>query len=163
MSCAGKLSLRVRKLVKLLPEFLPDVFNLAGVVGPLGPACGDRLQNEIHVGGLPLLFKQLRVFEVLNSVADGFQAYSRGRFSGGNRARRIKENPITWPCDAGTASVGVQIVPTADGVSGGPPVSAVVKNAAGALGPVEKSRLNAFVDRRIVDQPFRRIAKSRLS
>src|SRR6202035_1482996 len=148
-----KKSLGMRKLLELLPEFLPDTLQVAGVVAPLGPTRGNRLKNEVHVRGLALIFEQLRVFVVLDAVADGLQAYARCRFTGRDRTRRGKENPIAWPAETAAAGIRIQIVPAPDGVSGGPPVGAVVKNPRGALGPVEESRLDALVDRRIVHQP----------
>src|ERR1700686_582257 len=131
------------KLLELLPEFLPDTFQVARIVAPLGPTRGNRLKNELYVGGLPLILEHLRVFVVLNAIADSLQPYPRGRFAGRNRTRRVKENPIAWPADAWATSGRVYIVPTADGVAGGPAVGAIIKNPGGSLRPVQKSRLDA--------------------
>src|SRR5580704_7203196 len=112
------------KLLELLPEFLPDTFQVARVVAPLGPARGNRLKNELHVRGLPLILEHLRVFVVLNAIADGLQPYPRGRFAGRNRTRRVKENPVARPAQAAAASGRVHVVPAADAVAGGPAVGA---------------------------------------
>src|SRR4029077_18314625 len=129
-------SLRMRNLLKLLAEFLPHVFEFSRVAGPLGPACGNGLKDELHIRGLALILEQLGIFIVLNAVTDGLQTNSRSRFAGRNRARWVKKNPVAGSGDAWTASVGVQIVPTIDGVSRGPTIGAIVKNARGALHPV---------------------------
>src|SRR5580704_15565733 len=137
------------KLLELLPEFLPDTFQVARVVAPLCPARGNRLKNELHVGGLPLILEHLRVFVVLNAIADGLQPYPRGGFAGCNRTRRVKEDSIARPADAWTTSGRIQTSPTADAVAGSPTVGAIIKNPGGTLGPVQKSRLDALVDRGI--------------
>src|SRR5579859_358194 len=148
----------MRKLMKLLSKFLPHTFEIAWVMGPLGPARGNRPQDEIHVGGLPLIFEHLRVVVVLNAVADGLQSYPRRGLAGSNRSRRIEKNPVAGSADAWTTGVRVHVVPASEGVSSCPSVSAVVKNSGGALRPVQESRLDALIDRRVVRQPFRSVA-----
>src|SRR5258707_604939 len=62
--------------------------------------------------------------------------------------------------DSVEARGGIVLVQTADGVPGGPAVGAVVKDAGGALRPVQEARLNALVDGGIVDHPFRSVAEA---
>ena len=70
----------MRKLLELLPEFLPDTFKVAGFVAPLGPTRRNWLENKLDVRGLALILEQLCVFVVLNAIPDCFQPYPRGRF-----------------------------------------------------------------------------------
>src|SRR5260370_39355744 len=109
----------MRKLLELLPEFLPDTFKVAGFVAPLGPARGNWLENKLDVRGLALIFEQLRVFVVLNAIGDGFQPYPRRRLGCTNWYRTIKKNPVARSRHTGTTSVRMQVDPTSDGLAPG--------------------------------------------
>src|SRR5215471_4769298 len=126
-------------------------------MSPVRPIPGDRQEDRIHKAAVPQVLEHQGVFIVLNPVAYGLQANSRSGLGGGNWPRRVEKDAVTWPAQA-AARGGVQVVPAAQGVPGGPRVRAIVEDARCALRPIEESRLNAFVDWRIVHKPFRRIA-----
>jgi len=69
--------------------------------------------------------------------------------------RRIDEDSVARPAQSAAASGRVHVVPAADSVAGSPAVSAIVKQPRRALREVEESRLNAFVDWRIIHHPLR--------
>src|SRR6266481_974795 len=130
---------------------------------PIVPARSNGQNRGVHEGDLPHVFENLRVLVILNAVADGFNPYPRRRFAGGDWTRRVEKNSIARSAEPAATSSGIHIVPTADGVTGGPAVGAVVKDARRALRPIQEPRLNAFVDRRIVHHPFRSVAESRVA
>src|SRR4029077_16864747 len=76
---------------------------------------------------------------------------------------RIQKNSVARPAQSAAAGICGHVVPAADGVAGGPPVGAVVKNSGGALRPVQESRLDALVDGWITHQPFRSVAVTRVA
>src|SRR5258708_15186854 len=100
-------------------------------MSPVSPAIGDRLDHGVHEGDLSQVLQDLRVFEVLNAITNGLQSYPRSRLRGRDGTRRIEEDSVTRSAEATTASGGIHIVPAADGVSGGPTIGAVVKDAGG--------------------------------
>jgi len=143
-----------------LPQLQPCSFQSVRVLTPVGPARGNRLDDGVQEGDLPQVLECLGVFVVLNAVADGLQTYSWGGFAGGDGTRRIEEYSITRPSEAVAAICGIHIVPTANGVPGGPSVRAVVQEARRSLRPIQEPRLDALVDRRIVDHPLRSVTES---
>jgi len=84
------------------------------------------LKDELHVRGLPLILEHLGVLVVLNAVADRLVSEFPEQVHWTKSGPVGKEKSRRQVCDAGTASVVFQIVPTIDGVSSGPTVGAVV-------------------------------------
>src|SRR5882724_8341430 len=145
--------------MELLPQLQARSFQGARVVIPVGPARGNRLDNGVRKGPLSQVFENSGVFVVLHAVADGLHADPGSGLRRADRTRRVQEDSVARPSQAAAASRGIHIVPTADGVPGGPSVGAVVKNPRRSLRPVQEAGLNALIDRRIVHQPFRSIAE----
>src|SRR6202040_2647584 len=85
---------------------------------------------------------------------------SRSRFGRSDWSGRIEEDSVTWSAQAPAASGGVHIVPTADGVPGGPSVGAIVKNSGRSLRPIQEPGLDALVNRRVVHHPLRSVAEA---
>ena len=146
--------------MELLAQLQPGTFQSAWVVSPIGPARGNRQNDWIQEGELPEVLENLGIFVVLDAVANGLQTNPGSGLRGSDRTRRVEEDAVARSAHAAAASGGIDIVPTADGVSGGPAVGAVVKDAGGALRPVQEARLDALVDGRIVDHPFRSVAEA---
>src|SRR5260370_33856935 len=113
---------------------------------PVDPGCGYRLDDRVKRAHLPQVLENLSVLVVLNAVADGLQTNPRSRLGGGDGAWGIDEDAVAGSAEATAASGGIDIVPTADGVSVGPAVGAVIEDAGGALGPVQEAGLDAVVD-----------------
>ncbi len=130
---------------------------------PVAPARGNRQEDWIQEGNLPQVLEDLGVFVVLNAVTNGLQTNPGSRLRGGDRTRRIEEDSVARPPEAATAGGRIHIVPTADGVTGGPSVGAIVKDAGRSLCPVQETRLNALIDRRIVHHPFWSVAEARVA
>jgi hypothetical protein len=65
-----------RQLVKQLPQCAPRVLERVRVVTPIAPARRNWKKSGVHHAELPKVFEHLRVFVVLNAVADGLQAYA---------------------------------------------------------------------------------------
>src|ERR1700716_467992 len=110
---------------------------------PIAPTRGNGHDRRVHEWHLRQVLENLRVFVVLNAVADGFQTNSGSRFGGSDRARRVEKYSIPRSAEAAATSGGVHIVPTADGVAGGPSVGAIVEDAGRTLRPIQESGLNA--------------------
>src|SRR6266699_383391 len=149
-----------RKLTELSPQLQPCIFERTWVVAPVAPTRGNRLEDGVHESYLPQVLENLGVFVVLNAVSNGLQTDPRSRLGRSDRTRRIEEDSVARSAQAAAASGGVDIVPTADGVPGGPSVGAIVKDARRALRPVQEPRLDALVDRGIVHHPFRSVAEA---
>src|SRR6266851_7608104 len=108
-------------------------------MSPVGPTHCDRLEHGVHKGALPQILQDLRVFVVLNAVPNGLQTNPGSGLRGSDRTRRIEEDAVARSAHAAAASGGIDIVPTAAGVSGGPSVGAIVKNSRRSLRPVQES------------------------
>ena len=143
-----------------LAQLLPSTFQSVRVVGPVGPACGNWLEDGIHKRQLRQVLENLGVLVVLNAVTDGLETDPWSRLGRSDGARRIEEDAVAGSSEAPAASGGIDIVPTADGVSGGPAVGAIIEDAGGALGPVQEAGMDALVDGGIVHKPFRSVAES---
>src|SRR5882757_9988797 len=117
---------------------------------PVGPACCDRENGGVQDGELCQVLEHVGVFVILNAVADSLQADARSGFGRTDRSRRINEYAVAWSAQPAAARGGVHVVPTADGISRGPTVSAIVEKTRCALGEVEEARLEALVDGRII-------------
>src|SRR6266702_6496292 len=146
--------------MELLAQLQPCTFQSAWVVSPIGPARGTRQNDWIQDGELPEVLENLGVFVVLDAVPNGLQTNPGSGLRGSDRARRIEEDAVARSAHAAAASGGIDIIPTADGVSGGPSVGAIVKDARRALRPVQEPRLDARVERGRVHQPFRSVAEA---
>ena len=146
--------------MELLPQLEPCAFQHVRVVIPVAPARGNWHDDGVRKGPLPQVLENLGVFVVLNAVTNGLQTDPGSGLRRSDRSWRIKENAITRSSQAAATSGGIHIVPTADGVAGGPAVGAIVKNSRRSLRPIQEPRLDALVDRRIVHHPFRSIAES---
>src|SRR6266850_3797917 len=145
--------------MQLLPQLQPRGFQGVRVVTPVGPARSDRLDDGVRKVLLPQVLENLSVFVVLNAVTNGLQTDPRSGLRRGDRTRGIEKYSVARSSQATTASGCVHIVPTADGVPGGPPVGAVAEDARRSLRPVQEPRLDALVDRWIVHHPFRSVAE----
>src|SRR5882724_4022686 len=148
------------EMVKQLAQLCADVLERGRVVAPIGPACCDRKNGGVQDGELCQVLQHVRVFVVLNAVADGLQTDARSGFTRADRSRRINEYAVAWSAQSAAAGGGVHIVPTANRVASGPTIGAIVKKTCRTLGEVEEARLDAFVDRRVVHHPFRGIAEA---
>jgi len=135
-------------------------FQRVRVMAPIAPARSNGQNRGVHEGDLPHVFENLRVLVILNAVADGLKPYPRCGLAGGDWTRRVEENSITRSAEPAATSGGIHIVPTADSVTGGPSIGAVVKDSRRALRPIQESSLDALVDRRIVHHPLRSVAES---
>src|SRR5258708_4146841 len=149
--------------MKLLPQLQACSFERVGVVTPVAPARSNGHDDGVHQGDLPQVLENLRVLVILDAVANGLQTNSRSRFGGSDRTRRIEEDSIARSSEPATARSGIHIVPTADGVSGGPAIGAIVKNPRCPLRPIQEPGLDALVDRRIVHHPFWSVAEPRVA
>src|SRR5260370_38915603 len=112
-------------------------------MSPVGPTRSDWQDHRVHKGALSQVLEDPGVFVVLNAVPDGLQTNPGSRLSGDDRTRWIEENSVARSAQATTASGRIHVVPTANGVPGGPSVGAVVKKAGGALGPIQEAGLDA--------------------
>src|SRR5260370_5603536 len=147
--------------MELVDQMQPCTFQSAWVVSPIGPARGNRQNDGIQEGELPEVLENLGVCVVLDAVAEGLQTNPGSGLRGSDGPWRIEKDSVARSAHAAAASGGVHVVPTADGVSGGPSVGAIVKNSRRSLRPVQESRLDALIDRRIVHHPFGSIAEPR--
>src|SRR5258706_7494097 len=109
---------------------------------PVAPLSGDWLQHHVQKRILLLIFEQLRIFVILNAVANGLQANSRGGLRRRDRRRRIEKNSITRPAESSAACRGVDVVPTADRIACRPAVGAIVEKIRLAMRAGQESRLN---------------------
>src|SRR5260370_34482147 len=100
------------------------------------------------------------MFQGLYAVTDGSQTDRRSSLRARDRPRGVQEDAVTRSAQAPAATSRIHIVPTADSVPGGPAVGAVVKDAGRSLRPVQEARLDALVDRGIVQHPFRSVAQA---
>src|SRR5438445_10804718 len=112
---------------------------------PVVPARSNGQNRGVHEGDLPHVFENLRVLVILNAVADGLKPYPRRRFAGGDWTRRVEKNSIAGSAEPAATSSGIHIVPTADGVTGGPAVGMVVKDSRCDLRQVQETCMNALV------------------
>src|SRR5260370_24317883 len=113
---------------------------------PVGPARGNGHDDRVQEGNLPQVLENLRVFVVLNAITDGLQTYPRSGLGGSDWSRRIEEDSVTWSAETATTSGGIYIVPTADGVPGGPSVGAGVNNSGRSLRPIQEPGLKAVLN-----------------
>src|SRR6266478_1544868 len=132
-------------------------------MSPVSPTQGNGLEDGIDKGDLRQVLENLGIFVVLHAIPDGLQTDPRSRLSRGDGSRRIEEDAVAGSAEAAAASGGIDIVPTADGVSVSPAVGAVVEDAGGALRPVQEAGLDALVDGGIVHKPFRSVAEPRVA
>src|SRR5258708_20520228 len=130
--------------MKLLAQLQPGTFQSAWVVSPIGPARGNRQNDWMQEGEVAEVLENLGVFVVLDAVPNGLQTNPGSGLRGSDRARRIEEDAVARSAHAAAASGGVHVVPTADGVSGGPSVGAIVKNSRWRLRPVHEPGLDAL-------------------
>src|SRR5258707_6797430 len=111
--------------MKLLPQLQPRIFQRVRIVTPVAPTRSNGHDDGVHHGYLPQVLENLRVLVILDAVTNGLQANSRSRFGGSDWTRRIEEDSITRSSEPAAARGGIHIVPTADGVSGGPAIGAI--------------------------------------
>src|SRR5258707_13652157 len=128
--------------MKLLPQLQPRIFQRVRIVTPAAPARSNGHDDGVHEGDLPQVLENLRVFVVLNAIADGLQPYPRSGLAGSDRTRRIEEYTVPRSSGPAAARSGIHIVPTADGVPGGPAAGAVVKNSRPAFRPLQEPGLD---------------------
>src|SRR5882757_10190561 len=102
-------------------------------MAPVAPARSDGQDGGVHEGDLPHVFENLRVLVILNAVANGLQPYARRGLGRGDRTWRVEKNSVTRSAEPASTSGGVHIVPTADRVSGGPAIGAVIKDTCRTL------------------------------
>jgi hypothetical protein len=124
------------QLMEQLPQLQARSFQGVRVMAPIAPARSDGQDRGVHEGDLPHVFENLRVLVILNAVANGLKPYPRRGFAGGDWTRRVEKNSIAWSAEPAAASGGIHIVPTTDGVPGGPPIGAVIKDTRRALRPI---------------------------
>src|SRR6266436_6278040 len=145
--------------MELLPQLQPCSFQGVRVVTPVAPARSDRHDDGVRKVPLPQVLENPGVFIVLNAVTNGLQTDPWSGLCRGDRTRGIEKYSVARSSQAAAASGCIHIVPTANGVPGGPSVGAIVKNSLRALRPVQEAGLNALIDRRIVHHPFRSVAE----
>src|SRR6266850_932827 len=145
--------------MQLLPQLQPCSFQGVRVVTPVAPARSDRHDDGVRKALLPQVLENLSVFVVLN----GLHTDPRSGLRRGDRTRGIEEDSVARSSQAAAASRSIHIVPTADGVPGGPSVGAVVEDARCSLRPVQEPRLDTLVNRWVVHQPFRSVAEPRVA
>src|SRR5882762_10454571 len=73
-SAAGKTFVLWCELVKQLPQLGPNVLQEVRVVAPIAPAPRNRKNSAIHHAELSQVLEHVRVFVILNTVANGLQA-----------------------------------------------------------------------------------------
>ena len=56
--------------MELLPQLQPRAFQSIGIVTPAAPVGGNRLNDRVQKGDLPEVLENLRVFIVLNAIAN---------------------------------------------------------------------------------------------
>src|SRR6266403_4925054 len=130
----------------LLPHLQPCSFQGGRVVTPVGPASSDRHDDGVRKVLLPQVLENLSVFVVLNAVTNGLQTDPRSGLRRGDRTRGIEKYSVARSSQAAAASRSIHIVPTADGVPGGPSVGAVVEDARCSLRPVQEPRLDTLIN-----------------
>src|SRR6267143_2407724 len=65
------------KLIELLPQLQPCTFQGVGVVGPVAPARGNRLDDGTGKGSLPQVLEDLYVFIILDAITNSFESNAR--------------------------------------------------------------------------------------
>ena len=108
--------------MELLPQLQSCTFQGVRVLIPVAPARGNWLDGGVHEGNLPQVVENLGVFVVLNAITDGLQSDPGSGLRGGDRTRRIEEDSIPRSAQAAPASGRIHVVPTSEGVPGGPSV-----------------------------------------
>src|SRR5437879_3302214 len=151
------------QLVKQLPQLGARILQRVRVVAPIAPAPRNRKKRGVHRTDTSQVLEDLRVFVVLNSVADGLQANSRCGLGRSDRCWRIDEDSVTRPAQSSATSGRVHVVPAADGVAGSPAVSAIIQQSRRALREVEESRLDTLVDWWIVHHPLWGVSVARIA
>src|SRR5882724_2166057 len=144
--------------MKQLPQCCTRVLKRVRVAIPIAPAPRNRKNSAIHHAELSQVLEHVRVFVILNTVANGLQANAWCGLGRTDRCRRIQKDSVARPAQSAAASGGVHVVPAADGVAGSPAVSAVVEQPRRSLREVQEARLDAFVDWWIVHHPFRSVS-----
>jgi len=141
-----------------LPQLQARSFQRVGVMAPVAPTRSDGQDGGVHEGDCPRS-KNLRVFVVLNAVADGLKAYPRRRFAGGDWTWRVEKIPspgLPSPPPQAVVSTLFQL----------PIVFPAVHHRSGNKGYLSRLASNsrtlpdALVDRRIVYHPLRSIAEA---
>src|SRR5258705_3461867 len=119
--------------MKQLPQLGPNVLQEVRVVAPIAPAPRNRKNSAIHHAELSQVLEHVRVFVILNTVANGLQANAWCGLGRTDRCRRIQEDSVTRPAQSAAASRCVHVVPAADGVARSPAVSAIVEQTRRSL------------------------------
>src|SRR5258708_20272875 len=88
----------------------------------------NRKNSDIDDAELSQVLEDLRVFVILNTVANGFQTNAWCGLGRTDRCRRIQEDSVARPAQSAAASGCVHVVPAADGVAGGPAARALVQH-----------------------------------
>src|SRR5258708_25841169 len=109
--------------MKQLPQLGPYVLQEVRVVAPIAPAPRNRQNSAIHHAELSQVLEHVRVFVILNTVANGLQANAWCGLGRPDRCRRIQEDSVARPAQSAPASTCCHVVPAADGLAGGPPGS----------------------------------------
>src|SRR5258708_5709130 len=96
-SAAGKTFILWCELVKQLPQLGPYVLQEVRVVAPIAPAPRNRKNSAIHHAELSQVLEHVRVFVILNTVANGLQANAWCGLGRPDRCRRIQEKSHALP------------------------------------------------------------------
>src|SRR5258705_5058647 len=129
--------------MKQLPQLGPNVLQEVRVVAPIAPAPRNRKNSAIHHAELSQVLEHMRVFVILNTVANGLQANAWCGLGRPDRCRRIQKDSVTRAAQSAAASSCVHVVPAADCVAGSPAVSAIVEQPRRSLRAVQEARLDA--------------------
>src|SRR5882762_467390 len=132
--------------MKQLPQCCTRVLKRVRVAIPIAPAPRNRKNSAIHHAELSQALEHVRVFVILDTVADGLQANAWCGLGRPDRCRRIQEDSVARPAQSAAASGCVHVVPAADGVAGGPAVSAIVEQPRRSLLKVQEAPWNALFD-----------------
>src|SRR5260370_34023250 len=94
--------------MKQLPQCCTRVLKRVRVAIPIAPAPRNRKNSAIHHAELSQVLEHVRVFVILNTVANGLQANAWCGLGRTYRCRRIEENSVARPAEATASSGGVQ-------------------------------------------------------
>src|SRR5260370_32206232 len=106
--------------MKQLPQLGPNVLQEVRVVAPIAPAPRNRQNSAIHHAELSQALEHVRVFVILNTVANGLQTNAWCGLGRPDRCRRTQEDSVAPPAQSPPATGCVPAVPAAHCVSRSP-------------------------------------------
>src|SRR5260370_16585942 len=98
--------------MKQLPQLGPNVLQEVRVVAPIAPAPRNRKNSAIHHAELSQALEHVRVFVILNTVADGLQANAWCGLGRPDRCRRIPKYSLPPPAPTPPANRCTHPIPS---------------------------------------------------